>query len=105
MGKILDLSLEQASYVANKANREFDDKWSEWNENGQKGKESKFDDSESKKYFGSVAKYANRLLKDFPKYENAENVYYQKALALQFLGFEKKAAQSFYAIVKNIFLK
>ena len=95
MEKILDLSLEQASYVANKENKKFEDEWADWSDNGQKGKEPKFDDRKSKKYFGAVAKYANRLLKAFPKYSNAFNVYKKKEFALQFLGFQKNQPNLF----------
>lgn len=99
--RILNLYLEQATYVRSEEERAYDNKWKKWDANGRRGREPQLTGKKSLKYWKLVVRQASSILKEFPKSNTADIVTYNKAAALLYLGEEKDAARIFNQLIKN----
>lgn len=99
--KILNLYMEQATYVRSEEERSFDRKWTAWNKSGKKGREPRIDDRRSMRYWKLVARQSSIILKEFPKARTADKITFNKAVALQYLGEEKDAARIYNQLIEK----
>lgn len=99
INKVINLALEQASYVTNQEHKSFDKVWSAWYEGGKKGKEPIFSSVDSKKYYQIAVDYATIFMKEYPKNKNTVFVYFQKAVSLQYLDKYIQAINVFEDII------
>ena len=99
--KILNLYMEQATYVRSEEERSFDKKWSAWEKNGKKGREPRIDDRRSMRYWKLVARQSSIILKEYPKAKTADRITFNKAVALQYLGEEKDAARIYNQLIEK----
>ena len=99
--RILNLSLEQAAYVAGEEYDEYDLKWRSWSDKGGKGLEPKLDNTRSLSYWKKVYAYARMITKEYPKSPRADQISFNGAVALGFLDREKKAIREYSKIIKR----
>ena len=98
LNKLVEMSLEQASYITTREHRKFDKLWDSWYKKGRKGPEPTLDEETPKKYYQSVIEKANYFLSEFPKNDSKVLVYFQKAVAYQYLDKYAKAIEVFQNI-------
>lgn len=99
--RILNLNLEQATYVRAEEERDYDKKWRAWNDGGRKGGEPKLNNKESNKHWLSVIKWATDTLEEYPQSKNADVVTFNKAVGLQYIGKEKEAARIYTQLIQR----
>lgn len=97
--KILNLNMEQAAYVSAEEFRNFEKVYENWKIGGKKGPEPKIEDSRSRKHWSELLRVADELNQEFPTSSHADDVLYNQALALMFLGKEKEAARAFTELI------
>src|SRR5690606_5395360 len=98
--RILDLNLEQASYVRNEEERNYDKRWTAWDLNGRKGPEPKVNTSKSYKHWREVIQQADLITKEYPRNKDADKVIFNKAFALSYVGQEKEAAKIYTQLIQ-----
>ena len=99
--RVLNLYMENATYVRNTEERNYDQRWRAWDNRGRKGKEPQLS---SKKSFGlwkKVIKQATRINKEYPRNKDADIVLYNKAIGLQYIGREKDSARILSTLVEK----
>ncbi len=101
LNRILNLHLEQAVYVAGDEQRRYDKLWIQWDRGGRKGREPRLNNNNSKKHWMSVTRVGQEILKEYPKAKNADQINFNQALSLQFLGKEKSAARAYSNLIKR----
>lgn len=101
MLRILDLNLEQATYVRNTEERTYDKRWNAWDLNGRKGREPKLNTRKSHKHWQEVIKQSTRVMAEFPRNKAADRVIFTKAFSLGYLGREKEAAQIYTQLIQK----
>ncbi|WP_207912344.1 tetratricopeptide repeat protein [Pseudobacteriovorax antillogorgiicola] len=99
--RILNLYMEQATYVRSEEERRYDQQWKRWEARGRKGPEPQMTGKQSLRYWKLVVKQSSDILKEFPKARTADTITYNKAAALQYLGKEKDAARIFNQLIRN----
>jgi TolA-binding protein len=98
--KLLHLYLENAAYVASDESRSYDQKWSRWDAGGRRGPEPRLNTKGSMGLWQRLANQAEGILKEYPRAKDADEIMFNQALALQFLGKEQDAAKAFSNIIK-----
>lgn len=101
MEKMLNLNIENAAYVTSGEQKTYDEEWKAWDANGRRGREPRPRNSKSNNLWKRVVALSDQILKDFPKGPNSDQVNYNNALALQFLGRDKQAAKSFSTLIQK----
>jgi len=101
MLRILDLNLEQATYVRNTEERMYDKRWNAWDLGGRKGREPKLNTSKSHKHWQEVIKQSTNVMSEYPRNKSADRVIFTKAFALGYLGREKEAAQIYTQLIQT----
>ncbi|MCX6131606.1 MAG: tetratricopeptide repeat protein [Proteobacteria bacterium] len=99
--RILNLHMEQASYVRSEEERIYDKKWQAWQAAGKKGTEPVMSNSRSMGNWKAVVTESSDILQEYPRSENADQITYNKAVALQYLGKEKDAARIFTQLIQK----
>lgn len=99
LNKLVEMALEKASYVTTREHRVFNKTWNQWYKNGKKGPEPKFDEEPQKNNYKEVIKKADKFLKEYPESESRVLVYFQKAVAFQYLDQYQRAIDSFQNII------
>ena len=99
--RILNLYMENATYTQNMEERNYEKAWNAWEARGQKGKEPKLSNKKSKKLWKKVIIQADVILKEYPKNKKADKITYNKAIALQYLGKETRAAQMYTQLIQK----
>lgn len=98
--RILNLTLEQATYVAGEEQDIYDLRWKEWDSKGRKGREPFLDHSRSDEKWKHVYAYSRMIAKEYPSGRHTDQVTYNGAIALTFLGQESKAVREYLRIIK-----
>lgn len=101
MMRILNLHLEQASYVRNEEERKYDEAWTRWASSGRRGAEPKLNISQSTRHWKSVIRQADVILFEFPKNPQSDRVLFTKAFAYQYSGKEKEAAKMYTKLIQK----
>ncbi len=99
--RILNLHMEQATYVRSEEEREYDKDWKAWDVGGRKGAEPKLSSSRSMGHWKSVITESSEILQEYPRSENADQITYNKAVALQYLGKDKEAARIYTQLIQK----
>jgi TolA-binding protein len=99
--RVLNLHLEQAVYVAGEEQRRYDQAWENWDQRGRRGAEPKLNNNESRKHWNLVSRVGAEILEEYPKAKNADQINFNQALALQFLGKEQAAARAYSNLIKK----
>lgn len=99
--RILNLYMEQSTYVRSEEERAYDKAWQTWNNDGRRGTEPKLENSKSTRYWQMVAEQATEMLDEYPRNKNADVVTFNKAVALAYLGDEKEAARMYTQLIQK----
>ncbi len=99
--RILNLHMEQATYVRSEEERDYDKKWQAWNNGGKKGQEPRLNTSRSMGHWKAVVTESSDIIQEYPRSENADQITYNKAVALQYLGKEKDAARIYTQLIQK----
>jgi TolA-binding protein len=99
--RVLNLHMEQATYVRSEEERDYDRRWRAWDAAGRKGAEPKISTSKSMGHWKAVVTQSSDILQEYPRSENADQITYNKAVALQYLGNEKDAARIFTQLIQK----
>lgn len=99
--RILNLYMEQATYVRSEEERQYDRRWKRWNATGKRGREPQMTGRKSLKYWKLVVAQSSAILKEFPKARSADQITFNQAAALQYLRKEKDAARIFTKLIKK----
>lgn len=101
LDKVFNLNIENAVYLRNKEEREYDERWTLWDENGRRGGEPKLNPAQSNTAWKRVISQADVILKEYPRNKNADTVIFHQAVALQYIGREKDAAKIYTQLIQN----
>ena len=99
--RVLNLYLEQATYVRSEEERQYDRKWKAWDSRGRRGREPQLTGKKSLRYWELVVSQSSKILKEYPKAPAADAITYNKAAALLYLRKEKDAARIFNQLIRN----
>ena len=99
--RILNLHMEQATYVRSEEERSFDKRWNAWSSGGKKGPQPRLSTSKSMGHWKKVISQTSEILTEYPRSENADQITYNKAVALQYLGKEKDSARIFTQLIQQ----
>ena len=99
--RILNLHMEQATYVRSEEERSFDRSWKQWESAGKKGKQPRLSTNKSMGHWKKVISQASAILIEYPRSENADQITYNKAVALQYLGKEQDSAKMFTQLIQQ----
>ncbi len=99
--RVLNLQMEQATYVRSEEERNYDKVWKAWQAGGKKGAEPRLNTSKSMGHWKKVISQSSQILTEYPRSENADQITYNKAVALQYLGKEKDAARIFTQLIQQ----
>jgi TolA-binding protein len=99
--RILNLHMEQATYVRSEEERAFDKRWKQWEASGKKGPEPRLSTNKSMGHWKKVISQSSEILVEYPRSENADQITYNKAVALQYLGKEKDSAKIFTQLIQQ----
>ena len=99
--RILNLRMEQATYVRSEEERIYDEKWRKWDLGGRKGTEPRLTNQRSMGHWRQVVSESRQILAEYPRSKSADIVTFNQAVGLQYLGDEKAAATIFNQLIKN----
>ena len=99
--RILNLHMEQATYVRSEEERIYDRDYRRWEAGGRKGPEPKMNNSRSMNDWKAVINQASVILKEYPKAQNADTITFNKAVALQYIGKESDSARIFTQLIQK----
>jgi TolA-binding protein len=99
--RILNLHMEQATYVRSEEERIYDKQYTAWEKAGKKGAEPRLNTSRSQDHWKAAITESSEILQEYPRSENADQITYNKAVALQFLGKEKDAARIYTQLIQK----
>ena len=100
MEKLLNLHVEQASYVASTEYRKYDQLWKKWSVR-RRGSEPKLNNSRSQRLWQKVASIAKRAIKEFPNSKRGDSMLYSMAIAYMFLEQQRRASAVFEEVIKR----
>lgn len=98
--KLLNLHVEQASYIASTEYRKFDQIWKKWSVR-RLGAEPELNDSKSRRIWKKVAAIASRTLAEFPKAKRGDVILYSKAISYMFVNKSTAASEIFGQVIKK----
>ncbi|MBC7659984.1 MAG: tetratricopeptide repeat protein [Chitinophagaceae bacterium] len=99
--RILNLHMEQATYVRSEEERQYDKVWKAWQSGGKKGTEPRLSTAKSMGHWKKVISQSSEILTEYPRSENADQITYNKAVALQYLGKEKDSARIYTQLIQQ----
>lgn len=99
--RILELNLEQATYVRSEEERIYDKRYQAWVADGGKGNAPKIDTRKSFNHWRAVIKQSDVIMKEYPRHDDADRTIYTKAFALSFIGQEKEAAKIYTQLIET----
>ena len=98
--KILNLHIEQASYISSTEHRIYDRAWKRWSMN-RRGQEPRLDNNKSHQLWNKVANIATLTFKEFPKSKRGDQLLFSKAIAYTFVNKFNAASNIFKTVVKK----
>jgi TolA-binding protein len=101
LNRLVNLYVENASYEANAEFRRYDQAFVAWEKAGRKGKGPQVDNRTSKGVWKQVAVKSSYVLKQFPNTKNADELMFNQALALGYLGQEKESARIYSDLIQK----
>ena len=101
MERVLNLFMENATYVRNEEERRYDKAWVAWDSRGRKGREPKLSTKKSFTLWKKVIKHAAWIQRDYPRNKSADVVMFNRAVGLQYIGREKEAARVLSNLVER----
>jgi TolA-binding protein len=99
--RIMNLHMEQARYLRSEEERVYDAQYKRWESQGKKGREPRLNNRRSEDSWRQIIKQSSLILKDFPKTKSADEITFNKAVALQYLGKEKDAARMYNQLIRQ----
>jgi tetratricopeptide (TPR) repeat protein len=99
LNKLVEMALEEASYITTRELKNFNEAWDKWYKNSQKGPEPILNEAIQKEYYEEVIKRADDYLLDFPNSEERVLIFFQKAVAFQYLNDNDRAIRVFQKII------
>jgi cellulose synthase operon protein C len=99
--KAINLNFELAVFLRNEEEREYDNRWQQWDFQGRRGREPNLNINRSKSQWQLVISESKAIMSEFPKGRNADRIIFFQAMALQQLGQEKEAAQIFSELIQK----
>jgi tetratricopeptide (TPR) repeat protein len=101
LNKIVHLLFEKSIYNSKEEQKEYNKKWDIWDKSDKKTMQPKLDQRLSAQSWNQYIKQSYEIISEYPKFKDIDKVYYQIALAYQFLGDEKKSIVFFKKITEN----
>jgi TolA-binding protein len=101
LNRLVNLYVENAVYEANAEFRRYDQAYSAWERGGRKGKAPQVDSRSSKGVWKQVAGKVSHVMKQFPNTKNADELMFNQALALGYLGQEKESARIYSDLIQK----
>ncbi len=98
--KLMNLYVEQASYISSTEYRRFDQRWKKWAVR-RRGPEPRLNDSKSRRIWQKVADISGRALREFPKSKRGDALLFSRAIAFMFLNRQAQASATFEKIIKE----
>ena len=98
--KMINLTLEQAAYIAGTEQDIYEKKWKIWDQKNRKGREPQINNSRSNAHWMQVYKHSQVILKEYPTGKNSDLMAFNGALALQFMRKHDEATREFKKIIK-----
>ncbi|MCX6118183.1 MAG: tetratricopeptide repeat protein [Proteobacteria bacterium] len=99
--RLVNLYLENAVYEANAEFRKYDRAFEAWTRAGGKGKAPIVDNRVSKGVWKQVASKSAYVLKEFPRTKIADELMFNQAISLQYLGQEKDSARIYTTLIQK----
>lgn len=101
--RVLNLKMEQATYLRSEEERVYDASWRRWNamDKNVRGKEPQLGNSKSTQAWKDVISASSIILKEYPRSKSADVVTFNQAVGLQYLGKEKDAARMYSQLIQN----
>ena len=96
--KLMNLYVEQASYISSTEYRKFDQLWKKWSMR-RRGAEPQLNDSKSRRIWQKVADVSGRALKEFPKSKRGDALLFSRAISFMFLNKHSQASVTFKKII------
>ena len=98
--KLMNLYVEQASYISSTEYRKFDQRWKKWAVR-RRGTEPRLNDSKSRRIWQKVADISGRALREFPKSKRGDALLFSRAISFMFLNKLPQASATFEKIIKE----
>lgn len=100
MEKVLNLYIEQASYVASTEHSKYDRAWQKWVRR-KRGPEPRLNNSKSNAIWKVVIRVASQALKEFPRAKSGDQLLFSRAIAHTFINQYDRATGIFKTITKR----
>lgn len=98
--KLMNLYVEQASYISSTEYRRFDQRWKKWSVR-RRGVEPRLNDSKSRRVWRKVAEVSGQALREFPKSKRGDALLFSRAISFMFLNKLSQASATFEKIIKE----
>lgn len=98
--KLMNLYVEQASYISSTEYRKFDQRWKKWSVR-RRGSEPRLNDSKSRRIWRKVADVSGQALREFPKSKRGDALLFSRAISFMFLNKLPQASATFEKIIKE----
>lgn len=98
--KLMNLYVEQASYISSTEYRKFDQLWKKWSIR-RRGPEPRINDAKSRRIWQKVADVSGQALKEFPKSKRGDALLFSRAISFMFLNKHSQASATFEKIIKE----
>ena len=98
--KLMNLYVEQASYISSTEYRRFDQRWKKWSVR-RRGSEPRLNDSKSRRVWQKVGDVSGQALQEFPKSKRGDVLLFSRAISFMFLNKLQQASATFEKIIKE----
>ena len=98
--KLMNLYVEQASYISSTEYRKFDQRWKKWAVR-RRGTEPRLNDTKSRRIWQKVADISGQALREFPKSKRGDALLFSRAISFMFLNQLPQASATFEKIIKE----
>ena len=98
--KLMNLYVEQASYISSTEYRKFDQLWKKWSVR-RRGPEPRLNDAKSRRIWQKVADVSGQALREFPKSKRGDALLFSRAISFMFLNRQAQASATFKKIIKD----
>ena len=98
--KLMNLYVEQASYISSTEYRKFDQRWKKWAVR-RRGPEPRLNASKARRVWEKVGDVSGRALREFPKSKRGDALLFSRAISFMFLNRLAQASATFEKIIKG----
>ena len=101
MKRMLQLQLDQAVHITSKEHEQYEQQWTIWNSNGQKGAEPQLVHTKSNRMWLKFTNLSSAIIREYPNNKTLDAVMKNQGLGLEFLNKEDEAAKVYSSLIKN----